>query len=87
MNGTRDRCGVLLMEWSSRTVVSDVYKSFLYSDVNIALVFRRQCRSCIQLCQHELEGHRAEYESQVSVYVRAIARATGKPARGVLLSV
>ena len=35
----------------------------------------------------ELEAHRAEYESQVSVYLRAIAKATGKPARGVLLSV
>ncbi|MBS1151528.1 MAG: ATP-dependent nuclease, subunit, partial [Myxococcaceae bacterium] len=35
----------------------------------------------------ELEGHRAEYESQVSVYLQAIAKATGKPARGVLLSV
>ena len=35
----------------------------------------------------ELEGHRAEYESQVSVYVQAISRATGKPTRGVLFSV
>ncbi len=35
----------------------------------------------------ELEGPRAEYESQVSVYVQAIAHATGRPTRGVLLSV
>ena len=27
------------MEWSSRTVASDVYESFLNSDVNVALVY------------------------------------------------
>ncbi len=35
----------------------------------------------------ELAGRLPEYEAQVSVYVRAIAKATGQPARGVLLSV
>ena len=50
MNGTLDRCGLLLMEWSSRAVASNV---------NVILVFRRQCRSCIQLCQHELGRRRA----------------------------
>ena len=35
----------------------------------------------------ELDGHRAQYEAQVSVYLRAISQATGKSARGVLLSV
>jgi len=35
----------------------------------------------------ELGERRAEYESQVRLYATAIARATGEPARGVLLSV
>jgi ATP-dependent helicase/nuclease subunit A len=35
----------------------------------------------------ELEGHRAEYEAQVSIYVNAISQSTGAPTRGVLLSV
>jgi hypothetical protein len=35
----------------------------------------------------DLEASRAQYEAQTLAYVRAIAKATGKPARGVLLRV
>jgi ATP-dependent helicase/nuclease subunit A len=35
----------------------------------------------------QLEGKQAEYETQVRQYVRAVAAATGEPARGVLLRV
>ena len=35
----------------------------------------------------DLQAHRAAYEQQVGLYVTAIARATGAPARGVLLRV
>jgi ATP-dependent exoDNAse (exonuclease V) beta subunit len=35
----------------------------------------------------ELDVHRAAHEAQLAVYVRAIAQATGRPTRGVLLSV
>jgi ATP-dependent helicase/nuclease subunit A len=35
----------------------------------------------------EIAARRAEYEAQVRLYVRAVARATGEPARGVLLTV
>lgn len=33
----------------------------------------------------ELAPRRAEYEAQVRLYVEAVTRATGEPARGVLL--
>jgi len=35
----------------------------------------------------QLEGKQAEYENQVRLYARAVAAATGEPARGVLLRV
>jgi ATP-dependent exoDNAse (exonuclease V) beta subunit len=35
----------------------------------------------------EIASHRAEYEAQVRLYVRAVCTATGEPARGVLLAV
>jgi ATP-dependent exoDNAse (exonuclease V) beta subunit len=35
----------------------------------------------------ELEGRRAEYARQVALYARALAAATGKPARPVLLQI
>jgi ATP-dependent exoDNAse (exonuclease V) beta subunit len=35
----------------------------------------------------ELEARRAEYERQVALYARAVALATGEPARAVLLVV
>jgi ATP-dependent exoDNAse (exonuclease V) beta subunit len=35
----------------------------------------------------ELGARRARYAAQVRLYVRAVAAATGEPARGVLLTV
>ena len=35
----------------------------------------------------EIAGRTADYERQIDLYVRAVATATGEPARGVLLSV
>ncbi len=35
----------------------------------------------------ELSGAEAVYRQQVALYVTAIARATGRPARGVLLKI
>jgi len=35
----------------------------------------------------ELGPRRAQYAAQVRLYARAVAEATGEPARGVLLSV
>jgi ATP-dependent exoDNAse (exonuclease V) beta subunit len=59
----------------------------------VDLAFREHDASGARWCvvdfktDHELGPRRAQYAEQVRLYVRAVAEATGEPARGVLLGV